>query len=112
MVIEASGDVLAASQALAAPRKGGRTVVVGFPPSPTQVDLFALAVAEHEVIGSLSHVWDEDFRAAVGLLERGLMTADQMVSARIPLEETVSFGFERDDWKALPGAKVLVSPQL
>lgn len=112
LVIEASGDPLAAGQAITAPRRGGRTVVVGFPPSPTQVDLFALAVAEHEVIGSLSHVWDEDFRAAVGLLERGVLRADQVVSARIRLEDTVSFGFERDDWKALPGAKVLVSPQL
>ena len=86
-------------------------MVVGFPPAPSQVDLFALAVAEHEVIGSLSHVWDEDFRAAVGLLERGAVHADQVVSARIPLEDTVSYGFERDDWKALPGAKVLVGLQ-
>ncbi len=112
LVIEASGDPAAANQAITAPRRGGRTVVVGFPPAPSQVDLFALAVAEHEVIGSLSHVWDEDFRAAVGLLERGAMHADQVVSARIPLEDTVSYGFERDDWKALPGAKVLVGLQL
>ena len=112
MAIEASGASAAVQQAIEAPRRGGRTVIVGFPPAPTEVDLFALAVAERELIGSLSHVWDEDFRAAVELLARGTLTAEQVVVARIPLEETVAIGFERTDWKALPGAKVLVSPHL
>lgn len=112
IVIDTTGDASAAAEAITMPRKGGRTVIVGFPPSPTEVDLFSLAVAEREVIGTLSHVWDEDFRGAVAMLDRGVLTADQVVSARIPLEETVSFGFERDDWKALPGVKVLVSPRL
>lgn len=112
LAIEAAGDAVAASRAIVAPRKGGRTVIIGFPPDPAQVDLFALAVAEREVVGSLSHVWDEDFRAAVSLLERGALRADQVVSARIPLEQTVAFGFQSQAWKDLPGAKILVSPHL
>jgi (R,R)-butanediol dehydrogenase/meso-butanediol dehydrogenase/diacetyl reductase len=109
LVIEASGHSDAALQAVSAPRKGGRTVILGFPTESIEVDLATLAIAEREVIGSLSHVWDEDFRAAVSLLERGAVTADQVVSARIPLEDTVAVGFESDDWKNLPGAKILVA---
>ena len=51
-------------------------------------------------------------RAAVDLLERGVLTADQVVTARIPIEQTVDYGFEHEEWRRLPGAKVLVSPKL
>ena len=112
IALEASGDSRAAALAVTAPRRGGRAVIVGFPPDPAAVDLSALAIDEREVIGSLSHVWDEDLRAAVGLLERGVLTADQVVTARIPIEQTVAYGFEHDEWRRLPGAKVLVSPGL
>ena len=112
LVIEASGNAGAARQAIVAPRKGGRTVVLGFSTAASEIDLFALAVSEREVIGSLSHVWDEDVRAAVSLLEDGVLSADQVVSARIPLEEVVAVAFENEDWRSLPGAKILVSPKL
>ena len=112
LVIEASGDPAAANQGdqrrhggAAGPWSSGSRL---HHPRWTCSPWLSLST---EVIGSLSHVWDEDFRAAVGLLERGAVHADQVVSARIPLEDTVSYGFERDDWKALPGAKVLVGLQ-
>jgi (R,R)-butanediol dehydrogenase/meso-butanediol dehydrogenase/diacetyl reductase len=112
IALEASGDPAAAARSVTAPRRGGRAVIVGFPPDPAQVDLSLLAIDEREVIGSLSHVWDEDMRATVDLLERGVLTADQVVTARIPIEQTVDYGFEHDEWRRLPGAKVLVSPKL
>jgi (R,R)-butanediol dehydrogenase/meso-butanediol dehydrogenase/diacetyl reductase len=112
IAFEASGSPDAARQAVSAPRKGGRTVILGFPTKSSEIDLASLAIAEREIIGSLSHVWDEDFRAAVSLLERGAVTADQVVSTRIPLEDTVAVGFESEDWKALPGAKILVGLKL
>jgi len=52
-------------------------------------------MGEKEVIGSLSHVYDEDFRAAVALLGDGRVHAEPVISHRISLREVVAQGFER-----------------
>ena len=46
------------------------------------------------------------------LLERGALHADQVVSARLALEDTVAVGFEAVGRSDLPGVKVLVGPLL
>ena len=65
---------------------------------------------EKSIIGSLSHVWDEDFRIALGLLGRGAVQATPLITDRIPLSAAVSGGLAllRDE----PGkhVKILVQP--
>jgi|GEM_PF-39580 len=110
LVIEAAGTLQAAEQAIPVARRGGRVVLVGLPSMRGMIDFFQLVATERELIGSLSHVWDEDFAAAVRLLEGGILRAEDVVAARIPLERTVDQGFDSMSRKDLPGVKILVSP--
>ena len=112
VTMEAAGTPRAAVAAIESVRRGGRAIMIGLSAEPTPVDLFAVAAGEREIIGSLSHIWDEDFAAAVRLLERGVLRAADVVAARIPLEDTVTIGFESIGRTDLPGVKVLVSPNL
>lgn len=110
--IDAAGVPGLVAQALSVTRRGGRCVMVGLSAVPTTLDTFRIAAWEQELIGSMSHVWDEDFAAAVRLLERGALHADDVVAARVALEDTVQVGFEAVGRTDLPGVKVLVSPGL
>ena len=69
-----------------------------------------LVCGEKSLIGSLSHVWDEDFRVALRLLGRGAVQAAPLITDRIPLSAAVSGGLTllRDE----PGKhlKILVRP--
>ncbi len=110
VVIEAAGTIRACEQAVEAARRGGRVVFVGLPSRIGTLDFFGLVATERELIGSLSHVWDEDFTGAVAMLGDGLLRADEVVAARISLERTVDVGFDSMTRKDLPGVKFLVSP--
>lgn len=110
LVIEAAGTPHACAQATSAARRGGRIVFLGLPAEPGQIDYFELVATERELIGSLSHVWDEDLAEAVTMLGQGLLRADEVVATRIPLEDTVDVGFASMSSKDGAGVKVLVSP--
>lgn len=110
LVVEAAGTPRACAQAVSASRRGGRVVFLGLPSETGQLDYFELVSTERELIGSLSHVWDEDLAEAVSMLADGLLTSDEVVAARIPLEDTVGVGFESMASKELSGVKILVSP--
>jgi (R,R)-butanediol dehydrogenase/meso-butanediol dehydrogenase/diacetyl reductase len=110
--VDAAGAPGVVAAALDSTRRGGRCVLVGLSPIPATLDTLRIAAMEQELIGVISHVWDEDMAAAVRLLERGALHADQVVGARITLEETVAVGFEAVGRSDLPGVKVLVGPSL
>ncbi len=110
LVVEAAGTPHACAQAVSASRRGGRVVFLGLPSEAGQLDYFELVSTERELIGSLSHVWDEDLAEAVSMLATGLLRADEVVAARIPLEDTVEVGFESMTSQQLAGVKILVSP--
>jgi (R,R)-butanediol dehydrogenase/meso-butanediol dehydrogenase/diacetyl reductase len=110
--IDAAGVPGVVAQALSVTRRGGRCVIVGLSAVPTTLDTFRIAAWEQELIGAMSHVWDEDFAAAVRLLERGALRAEDVVAARVALEDTVEVGFGAVGRTDLPGVKVLVSPTL
>ena len=48
--------------------------------------------SEKSLIGSLSHVWDQDFREALQLLGRGAVRAAPLITDRIPLGAAVTDG--------------------
>jgi (R,R)-butanediol dehydrogenase/meso-butanediol dehydrogenase/diacetyl reductase len=111
VAVDAAGSADSGPAAIASARPGGRAVVVGLASQPARVDLAEFASAEKELIGSLSHVWDEDFAAAVRLLADGVLTADQVVGRRLSLEETVEHGFTAVEDAHASGVKVHVSPR-
>src|SRR2546423_739150 len=71
VVIDASGAVPATLGAIDAARRGGRIVVVALPLGPAALNFMAIVSTEKEIIGSLSHVYDEEFAAALQFLADG-----------------------------------------
>jgi hypothetical protein len=59
--LEASGSAPVVPQAIHAARKGGRIVLVGLPVAASTINFFHVVASEKEIIGSLSHVYDEDY---------------------------------------------------
>jgi (R,R)-butanediol dehydrogenase/meso-butanediol dehydrogenase/diacetyl reductase len=110
VVIEASGAAAAGPAAIEAARKGGRVVLVGIPVAAASVNFLAVVASEKEVIGSLSHVYDEDFATAVQLLGEGRVEVEPLISARIPLDDLVPRGLHRLEEQAADTLKILVQP--
>ncbi len=110
IAVDAAGSALSGPQAIEATRPGGRTVIVGLSSTPAIVDLFALAGSEKEVLGSLSHIADEDFVAAVRLLASGVLTAERIGAVKVPLESAVTDGFDVFERPNAP-VKILVGSQ-
>jgi threonine dehydrogenase-like Zn-dependent dehydrogenase len=110
VVIEASGAVAAAPAAIAIARKGGRIVLVGLPVAAATVDFLSVVAAEKEIIGSLSHIYDEDFASAVWLLGEGRVQVAPLISDRIPLADLITRGLHRLEQPDADILKILVTP--
>ncbi|MEZ4862357.1 MAG: 2,3-butanediol dehydrogenase [Caldilineaceae bacterium] len=110
LVLEASGGVKVTAVAVHSARKAGRIVLVGLPVAPTSFNFFDVVATEKELIGSLSHVYDEDYATAVRWLGDGRVLAEPLISARIPLERLLIDGLERLEQRAMETLKVIVKP--
>ncbi|CAN5747136.1 2,3-butanediol dehydrogenase [soil metagenome] len=92
VVYECTGVAPAADAALGIGRRGGRIVVVGLHKQPVPIDLTKVALQEKELIGTLAHVFDSDFRHAVDLLENETHLWARVAPTVIPLEGLVEDG--------------------
>jgi len=92
VAIECAGAPDAIQTALQALRSGGRAVLLGIVTEPAPIAPMDLVRGEKSLIGSLSHVWDEDFREALQLLGRGAVQAAPLITDRIPLGAAVTGG--------------------
>lgn len=110
VAIEASGATAAGPAAIEAARKGGRVVMVGLPVAATSINFFGLVAAEKEVVGSLSHVYDEDYATAVRLLGEGRIQVEPLISDRIPLEALLPGGLHRLEEQPADTLKIIVRP--
>jgi (R,R)-butanediol dehydrogenase/meso-butanediol dehydrogenase/diacetyl reductase len=68
VVVECSGSEAGVSTAFCAAGPAGRVVLVGITARFAALPVLQLVREEQEVLGSLSHVYDEDFQYAVTLL--------------------------------------------
>ena len=112
LTLDCGGTVESAASALRIARRGGRVVLVGFPDRPNMVEFASVAVQEQEIIGSFSHVYDEDFSTAIDLLATHRVEVGPLISSRIPLAETVTGGLARLAQGDRTTIKILVSPLL
>lgn len=111
LVLDCTGSAAAAAAGLQVLRQGGRLVAVGIPLGSADLDLRKIVLDELTVLGSIGHVWDEDFADAVQLICEERVDAGALITHRLPLEDAVARGFallaDRGDE---PVVKVLVSP--
>ena len=110
LVVEASGSATAVATAIATGRNGGRIVLVGLPVRETSLNFFEIVATEKEVIGSLSHIYDEDYATAIRWLGDGRVQAEALISARLPLDQVVSGGLHRLEKEAHDTLKLIIHP--
>ena len=110
LVVECSGSAGAVGTAIRAARKGGRVVLVGIYGRPSEVHCLDVVGTEKELIGSLSHVYDEDFAAALALLGRGAVRAEPLISDRVPLARAVEDGLLALLREPAAHLKILIQP--
>jgi (R,R)-butanediol dehydrogenase / meso-butanediol dehydrogenase / diacetyl reductase len=110
VVLECAGTIKAMTLSPELARKGGRIVFVGLHDEPVPIRMVSVVTGEKELIGSFSHVYDEDFSAAVDLIVQGKIIAEPMITARIPLEELVPRGLKELASTRAHHLKILVAP--
>ncbi|MBA2272655.1 MAG: alcohol dehydrogenase catalytic domain-containing protein [Actinobacteria bacterium] len=107
--VDAAGTPATGPAAVAASRRGGRTVVVGLANQASSLMFSSIATGEKEVLGSLAHVLDEDFTPAIQLIGSGAISAGAVDAVKVPLDRAVDDGF-RALTQPEPPPKVLVRP--
>jgi (R,R)-butanediol dehydrogenase/meso-butanediol dehydrogenase/diacetyl reductase len=110
VVIDASGAVPATLSAIAAARRGGRIVIVALPVAVATLNFMSIVSTEKEIVGSLSHVYDEDYAAAIQMLADKRILAEPLISDRIPLADALTRGLHRLEQQAADTLKILVRP--
>jgi (R,R)-butanediol dehydrogenase / meso-butanediol dehydrogenase / diacetyl reductase len=110
VAVECAGRPDAVQTALQALRSGGRAVLLGIVTDAAPITPMDLVRGEKSLIGSLSHVWDEDFRVALGLLGRGTVQAAPLITDRISLGAAVSGGLALLRDEPEKHLKILVHP--
>ena len=110
VAIDASGVPAATLSAIDAVRRGGRVVIVALPIASTTINFMSIVSTEKEIIGSLSHIYDEDYAAAIRLLSDGRIQAEPLISDRIALADLLAKGLHRLEAQAADTLKILVRP--
>ncbi len=109
VVLECSGNSSAARDGLDMLRSGGRLVLVGLYDSDVTLDALDVVTREKEVLGSLSHIYDEDFSVAIDLLATNAVEAAEIISDRVKLHDAVR-AFRRLADNPRDHVKILVTP--
>ncbi|MBN6052110.1 alcohol dehydrogenase catalytic domain-containing protein, partial [Nonomuraea sp. RK-328] len=92
VVVESAGVAAAVADALSLCRRGGTTVLLGVTPGRVAIPALDVVLGEKRVVGSASHRWDTDVRAAVALLHGGHIRVDRLPVQTVPLAEAVPRG--------------------
>lgn len=89
VVIECSGTESGVLASFSAARPTGRVVLLGIMKSSPPLPVLDVVRDELEVLGSLSHIYDEDFAQAVRLLGSGEVSTAPLVWAAPGLDEAL-----------------------
>jgi (R,R)-butanediol dehydrogenase/meso-butanediol dehydrogenase/diacetyl reductase len=94
VVFECAGAPAAPGTAFGLAEPGGLVVLMGLSETPSTVDFSVVVLREIRVIGSMSHLAEADLAPALAFLAAHEDAARQLVTARIPLRDTVSRGLD------------------
>jgi (R,R)-butanediol dehydrogenase/meso-butanediol dehydrogenase/diacetyl reductase len=109
VVVEASGASGAPEAAIEATRRGGRVLIVGLQPAPTEIDLFTLTTREVEIRTAVAHVCDVDLPESLEIISSGNL-AETVLDRVIPLDRLVELGIRPLVERTARG-KIIVDPQ-
>lgn len=108
--LECTGKSQAQAAALTLLRPQGRLVLIGIPTDGTWFNTMDIVNTEREIVGSLSHLAEEDFRQAVEMLSAERVEAAPLISRRYPLSRGVE-AFELLERGEEDILKILISPR-
>jgi (R,R)-butanediol dehydrogenase/meso-butanediol dehydrogenase/diacetyl reductase len=94
VVFECAGAPAAPGTAFGLAEPGGLVVLMGLSESPSTVDFSTVVLREIRVIGSMSHLAEADLAPALAFLAAHGDEARRLVTARIPLDDTVTRGLD------------------
>ena len=112
IVLECSGNKKAIELGINSLKPSGRAVLIGISSENPELNTFDLIVKEKEILGTLSHIKDEDFKAALDLISEGKINLDLVISDRISLENALTHGLSALKDHPSGHLKILVSPML
>jgi threonine dehydrogenase-like Zn-dependent dehydrogenase len=73
------------------------------------VPFLDIVTTEKEMLGSFSHVYDEDFASALALLGRGTVQTEPIISDRVALHDALEHGLLALEREPEAHLKILVS---
>ena len=111
VVFECAGITATMAMSPELARRAGRVVLVGLHDAPIPIRLASVVIGEQELIGSFSHVYDEDFSAAVDMLSTGQIVAGPLITAEIGLTDLIRCGLDELNTSKDKHLKILVSPE-
>ncbi len=91
VALECSGVPSAVEAAVAGVRRAGRVALVGISSGRPALDVWGVVAAEKEIMGSFSHVREQDFAGALGMLAAGVVSTEGLVT-RVPLARSLDDG--------------------
>ena len=71
-----------------------------------------MIVKEKEILGTLSHIRNEDFQAALNLIAKGAINLDLVIGDRVSLNDALTHGLKSLADAPSEHLKILVSPVL
>jgi len=109
VVLETGASTSSVTSGLGLTGRGGRLVMVSVPREPLALDSLDFFIKEKEIVASVSHIYDEDFRTAVSYLMDGRIDGSRFITRYVHLADGIEKGFEalltsKDD------IKILVTP--
>jgi (R,R)-butanediol dehydrogenase/meso-butanediol dehydrogenase/diacetyl reductase len=112
VIFDCTGSNHTPGLAILTVRPGGRVVQVGLPPVPGKLDLLQVALREVELIGTVGHVYDEDYREAVDLIVSKRVNPQPLITHRLSLAEAVPRGLAVLASQSAPETlKIIVTPR-
>lgn len=93
-VFECAGAPAAPTTAFGLAEPGGLVVLIGLSEVPGTLDLSVVVLREIRVVGSMSHLAEKDLKPALDFLGAHENAVLPLVTARIPLRDTVKRGLE------------------
>ena len=95
VVIDAGGNLAAMRLAIDLTMRRGRCVLNSVIASDLAISAWDMVINEKEIIGTVSHFADREYRWAVQYLADGRVNVEPMMTSRVYIEDAVGEGFDK-----------------